>query len=136
MTPIKGMLGLRGAMLGSITLSDCELPLESRVGGVGFGVGAVAGTALHFGRYTVAWGYIGIGQACLEASLRHAGARRQFGKALQDHQLVGAILSDMIVSVRAAGLVCMHAARLRDYDDPGAVLGTVCCKIPGIADVR
>ena len=127
-TPVNGTLGLRAAMLASLTLADCVVPQEHRIGGPGFGIDAIAATALDFGRFTVAWGCVGLANACLEASFRHASRRTQFGKTVGEHQLVSAMLSDMVAGVRAASLVCLHAARLRDRDDSAALLETCVAK--------
>ena len=45
-------------------------PSENLIGRAGFGVSHVVAAALEHGRYSVAWGSVGIGQACLDASPR------------------------------------------------------------------
>jgi glutaryl-CoA dehydrogenase (non-decarboxylating) len=119
--PVTGMLGLRGAMLATLTMENCEVPDDQRVGGVGFGVDTIAALALDYGRYTVAWGCVGIGQACLDRAIRHVNTRSQLGKLLREHQLVNALLSKTIVGVRAAALACLHAGRLRELGHPHAL---------------
>jgi hypothetical protein len=126
--PLFGMLGLRGAMLADLHLEECKVPKESLVGAPGFGLSHVASTALDLGRYSVAWGCVGIAQAALEASHSYAAQRRQFGSLIKDHQLVGRLLANMIVGVRAARLMCLEAGRLRDSGDPGAVVQTMAAK--------
>ncbi|MGH9348309.1 MAG: acyl-CoA dehydrogenase family protein [Vicinamibacterales bacterium] len=126
--PQRAGLGLRAAMLASMTLADCLVPPDDRVGPPGFGLDAIAATALDLGRFTVAWGCLGLAEACLEASLRHADSRTQFGRPLREHQLVGAMLSEMVVGVRAVSLVCLHAAKLRDSRDEAALLETCAAK--------
>jgi alkylation response protein AidB-like acyl-CoA dehydrogenase len=127
-TPVTGMLGLRAAMLGSLSLAGCVVPPHDRVGGAGFGVDAIAAAALDLGRFAVAWGCVGLAEACLEASFRQARSRTQFGKPLEEHQLISAMLSDMVTNVRAASLVCLHAAKLRDREDPSAMRETCVAK--------
>ena len=63
--PITGILGTRASMLAELELRDCRIPKENLVGGLGFGLAAVATSALDIGRYSVAWGSVGIAQACL-----------------------------------------------------------------------
>jgi hypothetical protein len=126
--PVNGMLGLRAAMLAELTLDDCEVTTEALLGPFGFGVSHVAFSALDFARYTVAWGCVGLSQACLDASMRHAAERHQFGAALKDHQLVRRMLTDMITNLRAARLLCSRAAELRDAGDPSAVIETLIAK--------
>ncbi len=126
--PLKGILGTRAAMLAEIELAGCRLPKESLVGRVGFGISHVAAAALEQGRYSVAWGSVGIAQACLDASRAYAAERHQFGAPLADHQLIRRMLTDMIVDVRAARLLCLRAGWLRDAGDPGAFMETMAAK--------
>ncbi len=127
-TPIAGMLGLRAAMLADVRFEACELPPESLLGRSGFGVESVVQTALDLGRYTVAWGAVGIGQACVEASLRHADTRRQFGVPLREHQLIRQLIADMVTNVTAARLLCLEAGTLRDASFPSSVSQTLIAK--------
>jgi glutaryl-CoA dehydrogenase (non-decarboxylating) len=101
---------------------------ENMVGRPGFGISHVMGAALDQGRYSVACGSVGIAQACLDASLAYARERQQFGQPLFEHQLVRAMLTDMITNVRAARLLCMRAGYLRDIGDPGAIAETSVAK--------
>jgi hypothetical protein len=125
---INGLLGVRASMLAELRLTGCRMPQESLVGGVGFGFSHVAATALDYGRYSVAWGCVGIAQACLDACLGHAGERKQFGRLLKDHQLVRRMLSDIMTEVRAARLLCLHAGQLKEAGDPAAITETLIAK--------
>lgn len=100
--PISGMLGVRASMLAELHLSGCRVPRQNLLGGVGFGLSHVASAALDYGRYSVAWGCVGIAQACLEACLRYTGERRQFGAYLKDHQLIQRMIARMVTGVKAA----------------------------------
>jgi alkylation response protein AidB-like acyl-CoA dehydrogenase len=122
--PLQGALGTRASMLADLTLTDCEVPAEALLGRPGFGLAGVAADALEFGRYSVAWGCVGLAQACLDASLDHAAARRQFGVRLRDHQLVQRMLADMATGTSAARLLCQQAGWLRACGDPQAVHAT------------
>src|SRR5262249_20676120 len=112
-TPIRGLLGTRASMLAGISLDACRVPRASLVGRVGFGISHVAAAALEQGRYSVAWGSVGIAQACLDACARYARERRQFGAPIGEHQLVAAMISDMVTGVRAGRLLCCRAGYLR-----------------------
>jgi glutaryl-CoA dehydrogenase (non-decarboxylating) len=126
--PMGGLLGVRASMLAELHLEGCRVPAEALVGRAGFGLSHVAATALDYGRYTVAWGCVGIGRACLEASLRHAGTRRQFGAYLRDHQLIQQMLTEMITNVKAARLLCYRAGHLKDSGDPASIAETSIAK--------
>jgi glutaryl-CoA dehydrogenase (non-decarboxylating) len=126
--PISGLSGCRGAMLAELRLEGCRLPASSVVGRPGTGWQWVAATALDTGRYSVAWGCVGLAQACLDAALRHAARRQQFGRPLAEHQLVQAMIADMVVEVAAARLLCHRAGQLRAAGDPDAILATSIAK--------
>ena len=66
------------------------------LGRPGFGISHVAANALELGRYSVAWGSVGLAQACLDASEAHAAGREAFGERLDDHQLVRAMVQIFI----------------------------------------
>ena len=118
--PLSGVTGTRASMLAEIFFAGCRVPKENLIGKPGFGVSAVMSTALDHGRYSVAWGAVGLAQACLDASRAYAAERRQFGVPIADHQLVRRMLTNMIAEVRAARLLCLRAGWLRDTRDPGA----------------
>jgi alkylation response protein AidB-like acyl-CoA dehydrogenase len=120
--PISGLLGMRASMLAELFLEDCRVPKENLLGRAGFGLSHIASTALTLGRYTVAWGCVGIAQACLEACVHYASERKQFGSPLGKHQLIRQMLTDMIVNVNAARLLCYQAGYLMDSNDPQAIM--------------
>ncbi len=107
--PIRGMIGTKGAMLAELELKDCRIPAQNMLAGLGFGIMAVAMSALDIGRYSVAWGSVGIGQACLEASLNYTQVREQFGEPLRNFQLIQQMVTNMVTHVKAARLLCLQA---------------------------
>lgn len=126
--PLEGVWGTRASMLAELSFDGCRVPKAHLVGRIGFGLSHVIAAALEHGRYSVAWGAVGIGQACLDACRRYTAERRQFGVPLVDHQLIRRMLTDMIVNVRAARLLCLRAGWLRDQRDPGAFMETMAAK--------
>jgi alkylation response protein AidB-like acyl-CoA dehydrogenase len=76
----------------------------------------------------VAWGAVGIAQACLDACLDYTARRHQFGKELREHQLVQRHLTEMIAGVRAARLLCYRAASVRADGEPAASYETLIAK--------
>jgi FkbH-like protein len=126
--PIRGMLGFRSAMLARLVLDGCRIPSGHLVGRVGFGFTHVAGSALDHGRYCVAWGCLGVIEACVAASLRYSSERKQFGDVLKGHQLIQQMVADMLTNARATRLMCAHAARLKDQGDPSMIMETSTAK--------
>lgn len=126
--PIQGLLGIRASMIAKVHLNDCRVPKENLIGGLGFGFSTVALSALDLGRYSVAWGSVGIGQACLEASLKYSSERKQFGELLKRHQLIKEMIANMVTNVKAARLLCYHAGYLKDIGDPSSTAETLVAK--------
>jgi len=122
--PVSGMLGMRGAMLAELAFDDCFVPDANLLARIGFGTSYVATSALQLGRYNVACGSVGIGQACIDLCLGRTSERSQFGAPLQDHQLVQRALTDMLVDVRAARLVCNQAGYSLATAHPNALVQT------------
>ncbi len=126
--PITGMLGVRASMLAELFMEDCRIPRENLVGRVGLGVSHVSSYALDYGRYSVAWGCVGIAQACLEACLRYTGERKQFGVYLREHQLIQQMMTGMITNLDAARLLCFQAGYLKEVGDPRSIMETTIAK--------
>lgn len=126
--PVSGVLGMRASMLATLVLNDCHIPQENVLGKPGFGFSHVATAALQEGRYSVAWGCVGIAQACLEASLQYTSERKQFGSLLKDHQLIRRMISDMITNVKAARLLCLQAGFSKDQGAQSAFVDTMTAK--------
>src|ERR1051326_5105399 len=123
-SPVQGMLGTRASMMAELRLEECRVPKQNMIGAPGFGLSHVASSALDCGRYSVAWGSVGIAQACLEACLQYTGRRKQFGALLRDHQLVQRMIAQMVAGVKAARLLCYNAGQLKDAGDPASMIET------------
>ncbi|MFJ9770996.1 acyl-CoA dehydrogenase family protein [Kitasatospora sp. NPDC101157] len=108
-TEIHGKLGLRGQATAELALDGVRVPDGARLGEVGKGF-TVAMAALAKGRMSVAAGCVGIARACLEAAVRYAGEREQFGKPIASHQLVQELLAGIAVDVEAARLLTWKVA--------------------------
>lgn len=126
--PITGLLGLRGSMLGELVLDDVRVPAKSVVGRPGAGLHFVASSALEIGRYSTAWGCVGLEQACLDDTRRYSSTRVQSGVPIRDHQLVQALLADMVADVAAARLLCLSAGLAHTNGSPDTVERTLIAK--------
>jgi glutaryl-CoA dehydrogenase (non-decarboxylating) len=126
--PLVGQLGLRAAMLAEIRFDGAAVSKDSLVGRPGFGWSHVAATALDHGRYSVAWGCVGIVRSCLDVAAAYASTRRQFGRPLADHQLVRRMIADMTTELSAAELLCKDAAAQRQDRRPSALHATMVAK--------
>jgi glutaryl-CoA dehydrogenase (non-decarboxylating) len=126
--PVTGLLGTRASMVATIGLRDCRVPATALLGRVGFGLSTVGASALDVGRFTVAWGCVGMIQACLDASTGHASRREQFGRRLRDQPLVQRLIAGMAASATASRLLCWEAARQRQARDPRSVTAACMAK--------
>jgi alkylation response protein AidB-like acyl-CoA dehydrogenase len=110
-------MGLSASHTVEIQLQDCRVPAHNVLGGVGEGF-HIAMATLDGGRIGIATQAVGIAQACLEASVRYAAQRRQFGAAIASFQAIQHKLAAMATDVAAARHLVYHAARLRDAGVP------------------
>lgn len=110
---IEGRLGLRASSTCEVVLENVEVPEENVLGKVGDGF-KVAMNALDFGRYSLAAGTVGAARACLEAAVKYAKERVQFGKAIGSFQLVQAMIAEMVTEVDAARLLVHRAGHLKN----------------------
>ncbi|ARV59843.1 acyl-CoA dehydrogenase [Nostocales cyanobacterium HT-58-2] len=126
--PIVGILGVRASMLAELHFNNCQIPKENIVCKQGFGFSHVASSALDCGRYSVAWGCVGISQACLEACIQYTSQRKQFDSYLKNHSLIRQMITEMITNIKAARLLCYQAGYLKDLGDPRSIMETSIAK--------
>ena len=110
-------LGDKNSPIAEIFLDDVVVPKENLLGEWGGGF-KVAMTALDRGRISVGSGAVGVAQACLDASIRYANERVQFGRPIGEFQMVKAIIAEMVSYVEAARLLVRRAAWRNDQDLP------------------
>ncbi|MBI3325207.1 MAG: acyl-CoA dehydrogenase family protein [Nitrospinae bacterium] len=110
---IHGKLGLRASNTAELILDECRIPKDQVLGKAGEGF-KVAMSALDNGRYSVAAGCVGICQGCVEASVRYAKERKQFGRPIGSFQLVQDLIARMIVDTEAARLLVFRAGHLKN----------------------
>ncbi|WP_268623543.1 acyl-CoA dehydrogenase family protein [Paenibacillus alvei] len=126
--PITGMLGFKGSMLAELRFEECRVPTDNLVGNVGFGLSLVANNGLTHGRYSTAWGAVGLAQACLNASLDYVMDRKQFDHYLKEHQLIQQMIADMVTNTIAARHLCFRAGQLWDKNEVTATFATSLAK--------
>jgi alkylation response protein AidB-like acyl-CoA dehydrogenase len=117
---IHGKLGLRGQPTAELTFDGVRVSDSVRLGDEGKGF-RIAMTALDKGRMSVAAGCVGIAQGCLDAAVRYAAERTQFGKPIAGYQLVQQLLTRIAVDTAAARLLTWRVA---DLIERGLPFGT------------
>ncbi|MCM6779029.1 acyl-CoA dehydrogenase family protein [Nocardia sp. CDC159] len=126
--PVAAPLGCRAAGHAHLDLDGVRVPAANVLGGGGPTVGLLVTAALTYGRFSVAWGCVGILRACLAAATGHAVRREQFGVTLDQHQLVARHLAELYVAERAATRACEHASQCWDGRTPDVVGATLLAK--------
>jgi len=118
---LERKMGIRGSPTVALHLSDCEVPVENRLGEEGEGFRVALG-ALDRSRPAVGAQAVGIAQAALEAATAYAKERRQFDRPIADFQGIQFMLADMAIQVHASRLLVHHAAALVDRGITGTAL--------------
>lgn len=127
-TRVPEPMGCRAAGHATVELESVRVPRENVLGGAGAAIPLLVTAALTYGRMSVAWGCVGILQACVKAAGRHAKQRRQFDKPLALHQLVAGHLADLYVAEQSATRACEHASQCWDDGSADVVNATVLAK--------
>ncbi|HEX9024174.1 MAG TPA: acyl-CoA dehydrogenase family protein [Geobacteraceae bacterium] len=110
-------LGFRSSDTVALMLKGVRTPAENMLGRAGTGF-SQAMEVLDSGRIGMAAMAVGIGRACLEASIAYAGKRKAFGHPIGDFQAIQWMLADMATELDAARLLVHRAAQLRDAGKP------------------
>ncbi|HEX7293602.1 MAG TPA: acyl-CoA dehydrogenase family protein [Solirubrobacterales bacterium] len=117
---IHGKLGLRSSDTAELSLDGVEVGEDAMLGEIGDGF-KVAMSALDNGRYSVAAGCVGICEGCVEASVKDAKERKQFGVPLARFQLVQEMIADMILKRDASRMLVYRAGALKDEGKPNTL---------------
>ena len=99
--------------IGEIAFEGCRVPVEDMVGNEGDGFGLAMATLDTF-RASVGAAACGMARRALDEAVRYSSHRKQFGRLISEHQLVQAMLADMITELDAARLLVYRAAHVRD----------------------
>ena len=112
----ENKLGMRASDTSEVTFSDCHVPQENLLGPEGEGfTGSLK--ILDGGRISIAALALGMAEGALEAAIKYAKQRKQFGQTISDFQAVQFQLADMATQVEAARLLVYQAAWLADKSD-------------------
>lgn len=106
-------LGVRSSDTSELVFEDCRVPAANLLGREGMGFVDTL-RILDKGRIGIAAFSVGIAQAALDASLRYAAERKQFGHPIADFQAIQFKIAEMATKVDAARLLTWRAAALAD----------------------
>jgi hypothetical protein len=114
---VEDKTGQRASDTAQITLDNCRVPAENRLGAEGAGY-RIALANLEAGRIGIAAQAVGMARAAFDAALAYARERTSFGKPIIEHQAVNFRLADMATAIEAARALVLSAAVLRDAGQP------------------
>jgi alkylation response protein AidB-like acyl-CoA dehydrogenase len=106
-------LGVRASNTSELIFRDVRVPEENILGKQGEGF-KLAMQTLDFGRISIAAQCVGLGQAALEASVKYANERVQFGQPIGRFQGIQWMISNMACTVESGRLLTYKAAYLCD----------------------
>ncbi|MGA2625044.1 MAG: acyl-CoA dehydrogenase [Bacteroidota bacterium] len=109
----ENKLGMRCCDTSALAFDNCRVPKENLLGEEGTGF-TQALNILDGGRISIASLSLGIAQGALDASVKYAKERRQFGKPIGDFQAIQWKLSEMATQIEAARLLTYRAAYKKD----------------------
>ena len=112
----------------AMTMFDnARVPVANRLGEEGDGF-KIAMMGLDGGRLNIGACSVGGARACLEASRRYVGERKQFGQHLAEFQAIQFKLADMATDLEAARLMIHRAAAHLDAKSPDATMACAMAK--------
>ena len=131
----KDKLGVRCSDTGEVVFEDCRVPRENLIGEEGQGF-KIAESALTYGRANIAARSLGIGQAAVDATIKYANEREQFGQKIGYFQMNKQIIADMVADMEASRLLVYRAACLQDENLPSSNESTIAKFFASEAAVR
>ncbi len=120
--------GIRGTATGRLAFHDMPVPASNILGPLGKGL-RVALTVLDFGRTTFGASCTGAAKVCVQASVRHANRRRQFGRPLADLDQVKKKIARMAAFAYAMEASTAETAALIDSGAEDYMLETAILKV-------
>jgi alkylation response protein AidB-like acyl-CoA dehydrogenase len=110
-------MGWRSSPTWELVFEECEISAENLVGAEGEGL-KIALSALDAARLGIAACAVGVAQGGLDASVKFAREREQFGKRIADFEGIQFMLADMATLIEAGRSLYRQAAALKDAGVP------------------
>ena len=116
--PIEKM-GLTTSPMAELAFEDCAVPVENRLGKEGRGA-TIFNDSMEWERSCILAGALGTMQRQLDACVRHAKERRQFGSAIGSFQAVSGRLVQMKLRLETGRLLLYRAAWAKQRGETAA----------------
>ena len=108
-------MGQRAINTNEVIFEDVLVPVENRLGEEGQGFNIFLET-LNRNKPWIAAASVGVARAALEAALKYAQERVQFGQPIASFQAIQFMLADMAIKIEGARLLTWQAAWLVDQE--------------------
>ncbi len=118
-------MGIRGSSTAELVFEELRVPHENVLGKVGEGFVTFM-KSLDMGRLTLGAACLGGAQTMLEACVRWAKTRRQFGEELAHKQSVQWMIANMATEIEALRSLVYRVAWLVDTGQPFTQLAAMC----------
>jgi alkylation response protein AidB-like acyl-CoA dehydrogenase len=109
----ENKLGMRASETAELIFEDCRVHKSQVLGNVGDGF-VQAMKVLDGGRISIAALSLGIAKGALNASIKYAKERQQFGQPIANFQAIAFKIADMATEYEAAELLTFQAADLKN----------------------
>jgi butyryl-CoA dehydrogenase len=110
---MEDKMGLKASDTTDLIFENCRVPAENMLGNEGDGF-AIAMAGLDSGRIGIAAQSVGVAQAALDAAIKYAKKREQFGQTISKFQGIRWIIADMATEIEAAKQLMFSAATMKD----------------------
>ncbi len=109
----ENKLGMRASETAELIFEDCKIHKSQVLGNIGDGF-VQAMKVLDGGRISIAALSLGIAKGALNASIKYAKERQQFGQPIANFQAIAFKIADMATEYEAAELLTFQAADLKN----------------------
>lgn len=106
-------MGLRASDTTDLIFDNCRIHKKDLLGNEGDGF-KIAMTALDCGRIGIAAQSVGVAQAALDAAVKYATEREQFGQLISKFQGLRWMAAEMATEIEAARQLMLSAAAMKD----------------------
>jgi acyl-CoA dehydrogenase len=106
-------MGQKGAKVADVIFDDVPVPAANRLGEEGEGF-KIAMRVLDRGRLHISAVSVGVAERLIADCVAYASERKQFGKAIAEHQLIQAMLADSKTECLAARALVLETAQAKD----------------------
>jgi alkylation response protein AidB-like acyl-CoA dehydrogenase len=126
--PMQGLMAGRATHIAELEFKEVRVSGQDVLGREGAGFTYIVNTALDFGRFSIAWGGLGLAQASLEAMVKYSRRRKQFGGLLCGFQLVQQMIAEALADIHACRALCEKVSDMRKMVKADAIQETVVAK--------